>query len=187
MEALDSTARAPTRTPETQKPDRHILSQSNRFLEKNLGPGDDSNDRERNNAPKGDESGEMKTQKPRKYKNCILTGTRSDPGHKHTALASPTPFVQTPKHTGRATQTTGPRETGTLTIPKKRHTPAGKPDPGTAVQKQPQAISGWNTGSEAGWTSARHGPGRNTGLAATEASIAPLAHLGPLTPGSRGS
>lgn len=65
--------------------------------------------------------------------------------------------------------------------------PAGKPDPGTAVQKQPQAISGWNTGSEAGWTRARHGPGRNTGLAATEASIAPLAHLGPLIPGFQGS
>lgn len=60
----------------------------------------------------------MKTQKPRKDKNCILTGTRSDPGHKHTALGPPNLFVQTPKHRGRETQT-GPRETGTLTIPKK--------------------------------------------------------------------
>lgn len=61
----------------------------------------------------------MKTQKPRKYKPYILTGTRSDPGHKHTALRSPNPFVQTPKHRSRATRTTRPRETGTLTIPKK--------------------------------------------------------------------
>lgn len=145
---------------------------------------DDSNDRERENAPEGDESGEMKTQKPRKYKHCILTGTGSDPGHKHPALGSPNPFVQTQKQSNINSRAKRDRDTDN---PKKRHTPAGKPDRDTAVQKQPQAISGWNTGSEAGRTRARHGPGRNTVLAATKASIAPLAHLGPLTPGSQGS
>lgn len=64
----------------------------------------------------------MKTLKPRKDKNGILTGTQRDPGHKHSALGSPNPFVQTPKHRGRATQATGPCETGTLTNPKKTHT-----------------------------------------------------------------
>lgn len=50
---MESTARALVRTPETQKPGKHILSKSSGFLERNFGPGDDSNDPERNNAPRG--------------------------------------------------------------------------------------------------------------------------------------
>lgn len=67
----------------------------------------------------GDQSGEMKTQKPRKYKHCMHPDRNTEQSKTQTALGSPSPFVQTQKHRSRATQTAGPRETGTLTIPKK--------------------------------------------------------------------